>query len=155
MFTLVQKSNVGELDEIIRLAAALRFDHVNLIEPIFVDEVAESQALPVRELQGVDFVRLARLAKAHGMRLSTNNVRRRRTPPAATIRCLQPWDYVFIRANGDVQPCCAVFGEDRAAIMGNVFRDEFTDIWNGERFTRFRRSSAQGTNALCNACPSY
>ena len=45
VFTLVQKENAGELEAIDRLAAGLRFDHVNFLDPTSVDEAAESQAL--------------------------------------------------------------------------------------------------------------
>jgi len=103
----------------------------------------------------VNFGGLFKLAKSYGLRASDNNVRRTKIPPKARVRCLQSWDYVFIRANGDVQPCCAVFGEDKAAIMGNVFVGEFAGIWNGERFNEFRITSVGGTNSQCRICPMY
>ena len=75
--------------------------------------------------------------------------------PKIMPRCLQPWEYVFIRADGNVVPCCAVFSLEKGEIMGNIFREEFNDIWLGERFRKFRRTSASGSNRLCRICPYY
>ena len=63
------------------------------------------------------------------------------------VRCMQPWDYAFIRANGDAAACRALFGSDKGAGMGNVFAEPFEAIWRGE----FRASSARGTSV----CPFY
>jgi radical SAM protein with 4Fe4S-binding SPASM domain len=75
--------------------------------------------------------------------------------PRAAPGCLQPWEYVFLRANGDVAPCCALFGSDRGAVMGNVLEEDFRAIWLGERYREFRRTSLAGTNDLCRICPYY
>jgi MoaA/NifB/PqqE/SkfB family radical SAM enzyme len=48
-----------------------------------------------------------------------------------------------------------LFGSDKAAVMGNLLRQEFGEIWRGDRFREFRRRSASGANALCRVCPYY
>ena len=41
----------------------------------------------------------------------------------------------------------AVFGSDKGAVMGNIFRQEFLDIWHGDRFRQYRRASVSGKSA--------
>jgi radical SAM protein with 4Fe4S-binding SPASM domain len=46
-----------------------------------------------------------------------------------------------VTANGNVLPCCIspwVTRDYRALVLGNVFRERFADIWNGERYRKFR-----------------
>ena len=69
-------------------------------------------------------------------------------------RCMQPWDFLFVRANGDVASCCALFSSDKAAVMGNVVQDSFADVWRGMRFREFRRALVSKTNPLCRVCQS-
>jgi MoaA/NifB/PqqE/SkfB family radical SAM enzyme len=47
-------------------------------------------------------------------------------------RCLRPWAGVYIQPNGDVSPCLNY-------VAGNVKERPLPEIWNGERFRRFRR----------------
>jgi radical SAM protein with 4Fe4S-binding SPASM domain len=94
------------------------------------------------------------LAKSLGLKISCS-FRRASTLPRLLPRCTQPWEYVFIRATGDVAPCCALFGSDKGAVVGNLFRQPFDDVWHGDPFREFRRASAAGTNPLCRLCPYY
>lgn len=60
--------------------------------------------------------------------------RRRSTDPALPTECLIGWYSLVIRSDGLVAPCC-IF---QATPMGNVFRQSVDEIWNGERYQRFR-----------------
>jgi radical SAM protein with 4Fe4S-binding SPASM domain len=60
-----------------------------------------------------------------------------------------------IQWNGDVVPCCRdAQGE---YIMGNIFEQDFYEIWNGEKFRKFRKlvNSDQGNLELCRLCSGY
>ena len=60
-----------------------------------------------------------------------------------------------IQWNGDVVPCCRdAQGE---YIMGNIFEQDFYEIWNGEKFREFRRkiNSDQANLELCRLCSGY
>lgn len=154
MFTVINKQNLNELGNIIRLAAELGFNGVHFLDPIPVDDFAEANVPSNIELSAINLHELFNLARSRGLSVS-GWIRRDRVPPLAIVRCLQPWEYIFIRANGNIQPCCAIFGAEKAAVMGNIFREEFSDIWNGDRFNEFRRTSVKGTNSLCRVCPYY
>lgn len=50
--------------------------------------------------------------------------------------CLLPWYSAFIRANGDVHPCCYLTGEEY--VMGNIHTHLFSQIWNSAKYRDFR-----------------
>lgn len=72
----------------------------------------------------------------------------------ARTRCLIPWFNAYIAANGDVLPCCYLLGRSNH-VMGNVLRQPFNEIWNGNRFTAFRKNLLKNRSALpgCATCP--
>lgn len=70
-----------------------------------------------------------------------------------TKQCLLPWLYPFMDKNGDIFPCCYGSG-DRAAVMGNINEENMEEIWEGERFQRFRQDLLSGDDmpAICHNC---
>ena len=68
--------------------------------------------------------------------------------------CMYPWLSAYITVDGSVRPCCMAwpdFGDE--IIMGNVLRDPFRKIWNGNRYARFREMTASGDRPLaCRQC---
>ncbi len=151
---VLSKGNIKEIRDIIRLAAKLGFDSVYILQPIPVDDIAAALCPSQTELSTVRQEDLFELAGGLGLNILFF-FQRATSLLKFMPRCMQPWEYVFIRVNGDVAPCCAVFSSEKGAIMGNIFQQEFNAIWRGERFREFRRTSASGANALCRICPYY
>jgi len=151
---VISMQNLNELGDIIRLVSGLGFDKVTLLAPIPVDDVAASLCPSQAEMSTIREDNLFDLARALGVGLSCG-LRRPALLPKQLPRCLQPWEYVFIRTDGAVAPCCALFGSDKGVVVGNIFQQTFADIWRGDRFREFRRTSALGTNSLCHLCPYY
>jgi len=44
--------------------------------------------------------------------------------------------YLKVSPRGDVFPCCVAADE---LLMGNILEQPFEEVWNGERYRRFRR----------------
>jgi pyrroloquinoline quinone biosynthesis protein E len=153
MSVVLSKQNLHELGDVLRLASELGFGSINALDPIPLNETAAALCPSVTELSAAH-QELVEVAADLGLKV-TYFFRRDATPPKALPSCLQPWEYAFIRANGDVAPCCALFGSDRGAVMGNVLERGFRTIWLGERYRKYRRASASGTNDRCRICPYY
>ena len=151
---VISKQNLNELGDIIRLVSGLGFDEVTILAPVPVDDVAASLWPSQVEMSTIREGDLFELAAALGVGLFCG-LRRPALLPKRMPRCLQPWEYVFIRTDGAVAPCCALFGSDKGAVMGNVLQQDFVEVWRGDRFREFRRTSASGTNSLCLVCPYY
>ena len=152
MNTVISRQNINELGDIIRLAADLGFRVVHFLDPIPVDEITAANVPSEIEFTAIDFKELSGLGRSLGLAVSWQ-IRRGARSSAVIQRCLHPWKTIFIRANGNVQPCMALFGTEKAAVMGNIFQEDFQDIWNGERYREYRRAKKRGTNSLCRVCP--
>jgi radical SAM protein with 4Fe4S-binding SPASM domain len=68
-----------------------------------------------------------------------------------------PWIYysLAVHVNGDVVPCCRdPRGQE---VMGNLFRQDLDEIWNGPRYRDFRARihANQGGVEICRLCSSY
>ena len=153
MNLVLSKRNLPEMGGILRLAAELGFENVCALDPIPVDETAMALCPSATEIQAAR-QELVKAATDLGLKLICY-FRRDASRPITVLWCMQPWEIMFIRANGDVAPCCAVYGSDRAAVMGNILEKDFGTIWLGERYREFRRTSLAGTNDLCRTCPYY
>lgn len=64
------------------------------------------------------------------------------------------WIYstATIMVNGDVVPCC--YDPTGKYVVGNVFKENFYQIWNNEKYQRIRRlvSTSSNNYSLCNLC---
>jgi Predicted Fe-S oxidoreductases len=52
--------------------------------------------------------------------------------------CCEPWAAIWVTSEGEVRTCCL-----NDTSFGNLFEQEFDDIWNGEPFRRFRAQHAR------------
>ena len=60
-------------------------------------------------------------------------------------RCRSRWFRTDVRPNGDVSPCLSY-------VAGSIRQSSFVDIWNNDRYRRFRRSLLRGLFPGCNQC---
>lgn len=67
--------------------------------------------------------------------------------------CLRTAFSAVITWDGNVLPCC--FDADASFILGNIFDQDWKDIWTGDDFRRFRRAvnhDADGKPSMCFNC---
>ena len=65
--------------------------------------------------------------------------------------CKSPWQEVMINWNGDVFPCSCVHTEEKHR-MGNIFEQDFKEIWNGEKYVAARKELLDQPNDLDTIC---
>ena len=68
--------------------------------------------------------------------------------------CKLPWRSTMINWNGDVFPCSCVHTEEKDR-MGNIFEQDFAEIWNGEKYVAARKELLDQPNDLetiCHTC---
>jgi len=71
------------------------------------------------------------------------------------------WMMPFIFISGEVIPCCAMNEANVRSIqkeksLGNVFRENFRDIWRNEKYKRLRRDIREGKiPSFCFNCPMF
>jgi radical SAM protein with 4Fe4S-binding SPASM domain len=74
-------------------------------------------------------------------------------PVVPEFRCTQPWQRLYIRGNGDVTPCCAMFSSHLK--LGNIHESKLIDLWQSEQAVALRRLHADGRyreNSICLRC---
>ena len=64
-------------------------------------------------------------------------------------RCVAPWLMITVLPNGDVAPC----RDYPDYVVGNIARDQITDLWNGDRLREFRTAlKEEGLFPICRRC---
>ncbi|MCB9833193.1 MAG: SPASM domain-containing protein [Planctomycetes bacterium] len=139
---------------------------VRLTAPALFDlEVADDDPLPLdQRTQGLDPEKGAtgmtpRQEHATGAVVSDTRPRQLETlahesPPPAWVGsgrywCQFAWRQVFINISGDVAPCC----HQNRPVVGNVFRQDWDEIWNGEEYRALRRGLHDGQpRPYCASC---
>ena len=80
-----------------------------------------------------------------------NNVEKQKK---AVDFCKRPWWTTFINWNGDVFPCDCVHTEEKHR-MGNIFEQDFKEIWNGKKYIAARKEMLGQPNnveTICHTC---
>ncbi len=155
MMSVLSRHNLKEIENTIRFAADIGFKTINFLDPIPIDSVAASVCPSWTDISKLNEKYLCKYGTKLGLDVNFNWMRRKQTPPKSLVRCIMPWDYMQVRADGNVVPCSALFPADKLVFMGNLLQQEFDEIWHGNRFREFRRACASGRNPLCKVCTYY
>jgi|GEM_PF-2425597 len=154
--TILLKSNANELKKFVDLAdelnAELRFIHPLTSDPkIDLMHMHNNQGLYKYVNEAVEY------ANSKGVRLSS-----RPENPTMSIKhniCFEPWKEPYIMINGDILACCFMHRAMNSRVlyselyrkqkinvplanyyMGNIFKQGFSDIWNGKAYKLLRKS---------------
>lgn len=146
------RTNVEELPKFVRMAADLGVGEVYVQRLVFngLGLATADNALHGR-LRALEQTRLEEaesLARGYGIALRASGL----ATPLTSLQgrgagarpwagCQRPWSLSYVTANGNVLPCCIspwVARDYAALVLGNTFATSFHEIWNGERYRRFR-----------------
>jgi MoaA/NifB/PqqE/SkfB family radical SAM enzyme len=152
LWLTAMKVNLDELPAFVRLAARIGVPEVYIQRLVFygqglaVQEQSMHGALQEREERLIQ--EAEGLARTFGIAFKASG----RTTPLESLKgtelgkrpwsgCQRPWTLSYVTANGNVLPCCIspwTAKDYRGAVLGNAFTQDFVNIWNGERYQRFR-----------------
>lgn len=66
--------------------------------------------------------------------------------------CIWLFYRAYITVEGYVTPCC-VISDPEVFNFGNIFEQDFKEIWNGKKFVEFRKSMIENSkNEICDNC---
>ncbi|MCB0255072.1 MAG: SPASM domain-containing protein [Anaerolineae bacterium] len=159
IWCVATRENLRELPDLVRLAARLGVPEVYVQRMVYFgsepddqygmardelaifgkdadyqDEIiAECETLSTK--LGIDF----RAAGARDPRNSLAAAREADFHPWQA--CLRPWTTAYVTANGNCLPCCLspfTTNDYESLILGNLFEQPFSEIWNDDRYRRFR-----------------
>lgn len=66
-------------------------------------------------------------------------------------RCALPWIYAEITAEGNVAPCHTYYD----LTFGNIYEESLLEIWNSEKYKKFRSYMRKNMLPICTACSRY
>lgn len=75
------------------------------------------------------------------------------SPYFSNTDCLDPWERFMIGGDGEVLPCCR-FQDLSEISFGNIYKQDFSEIWNGEAYRYLRKTiNTENPPPSCAACP--
>ena len=159
------QESLHELPKVVELAAEVKVNEVYLQRLVTSDRgIARSD----NSLYGADSSALDPLVEAHrlatelGVELkgsgnTTGEASVQLVDESAPWRgCRRPWSLMYVTANGNALPCCiSVFTDTphEELILGNVFETSVDEVWNGEKYRRWRGAMMEGEPPkACKGC---
>ncbi|MGL5834318.1 MAG: radical SAM/SPASM domain-containing protein, partial [Waterburya sp.] len=140
-WTVVNHNNIDEVPKIVELAGEIGLDQITL-QPFVSDWGKEEMKEHTSSIQ-VDtnsnkfkdtLEKAKQIAQQESidLNINTSNFFSEQKP------CHWPWKSAYIASNGDVVPCCVLADSDIVK-MGNVFEQDFTEIWNSKEYQNLRK----------------
>jgi MoaA/NifB/PqqE/SkfB family radical SAM enzyme len=161
---VVTTTNVHEMPQFIELISSLGdkklFGDGSRVEFCGLLEFEEIKHLKVNELPKEIVREVLDKKKKHNIDVMFAHSEPKKHPPLE--HCLA-WMEPYIMMGGYVLPCCGVLMSNKRSFLrkhsfGNVFKTPFKDIWNSERYRRFRQlvNKKNGKVPLfCRGCRAY
>jgi radical SAM protein with 4Fe4S-binding SPASM domain len=155
ILSVVQDESVGEMPQLVEFAhkldvKSIMFIHLQPWDKDHVKQRHPDEETFTRRFEGA-IPKAQRLAKRYGIYLDLSS------PPGeyASRECKRPWLSTSILADGYVVPCCRVISPEEIN-FGNVFQEDFKDIWNSTKYMAFRKSLKGASRpAACDNCYFY
>lgn len=152
---LIMDENIEDLAGFVSLARDTGADAVKIVHPIAFDQGLDKKHADnfLNVTEKLDIAQ--KLAKRNGIRFDA-------VPSLSRPRlCLDPWMGPRISLDGDIYPCCFIYENSEPIweewyqgvcisvpqskyIMGNIFKESFNKIWNGNNY-RILRSIVKET----------
>ena len=170
LWYLGTRDNISELPAFVQLAASLGVKEVYLQRLVyFQDHEGYGLAKPEKTIMDSDLA-VAKLINescyiamqsgvqfnASGLNDPIGSLKTSESSPMPWKRCYRPTTLMYITASGNVLPCCiAPFATSDydSIILGNVFNSSLADIWNGPKYSSFRKMhQTQEPSKCCQGC---
>lgn len=156
---VVTKENYKEINDLVKLAHELKVDNLTFKTAYLRSD--NMKELSFNTVSKEDLEVELKKAKATAKKLGVNVLTWPIIKKPSKHYCPMPWENPYISYNGDVFPCCFVLQDTNGRtreenIMGNIHKEDFKKIWNGEKYKSFRRRVKTNSPPRdCLNCPNY
>lgn len=155
---LAVKQNMRELNDLVLLAKKLSVKKImlqsahNWAKDIWRGKIKSYGIMDNPDKLKYFIINAKVLASSNGIALDYVNI----PDPSAKRACKWPWRSSYITADGFVTPCCLHGTNPKLLNFGNIFKEEFIDIWNNRSYRDFRRKlRSNSPPEICISCPGY
>lgn len=157
MWTVVQESNIGQLEQLVDIAAELGFtNQVFMMEPIGwgIDSwIERNQDVSVGG--SLDPLRLKGLVERgieRNVRVAFWLASEKYSTRSKDTLCPWPFERSYVSSDARVSPCCMIGNPDVSEI-GATNGGSFSDIWFSDEYQEFRDAHAEGRiPKICREC---
>ena len=157
MWTVVQRENAHQLDELVELSAELGFtNQVFMLRPISwgmgdwderISDLAVTDDLDSDVLHG-----LIEKGRALGVRVAFWVASEKYSTNKDEPRCPWPFERAYIGSDLRVAPCCMIGNPDVYEI-GNGVKEGFSKTWLSDEYEQFRKAHQDGNlPEVCRNC---
>lgn len=149
---VLMRKNINEILKIIDFLSK------NGITVLNVDNLSVFDAIEDEKLSIDEVARVFKKGKDYGKTKGVKIISRALSPSCLNLKydanfCIDAWNMLYINVSGKVNPCCFTFSY-APANLGNIFTDDFQNIWNGEAMVNFRKKArARKKGVYCDSCP--
>ena len=146
---VVMRNNYFELTLLVKLAMELEIDAIECHKCLNLNDNIKNL-----DINGYEKEYEIELNKAKEVALNCN-IEIRDSIDLGEVKekgCIEPWRFMLINQQGDVYPCCHIYGTP----LGNVYKQTFEEIWNGEEVKKMRKDiQEKGYADICvnTPCP--
>ena len=177
LWATAMQENIDEVPDLVRLAARIGVPEVYLQRMVFPEAPEERSGMlqPEQSLyvtygdhEAAVVAEAERLAGELGVSFRSSGATtpqrsfeggRQAPDPRPWSACTRPWTTAYITANGNALPCCiAPFAttDYDSLLLGNLFEQPFSEVWNGERYQRWRTDLlSDSPQKACAGCGVY
>lgn len=154
---VVTRRNCFEAEKMIELCAELGADGL-ILSPVQPPEKEFENICCDTDTWNTLAERAKQKAKTSGVKLYLRGGIRSNKKAVAekqTHKCIHPWTSAVVMMDGEVMPCCNIHSKDFS--MGNVFSQNFAELWNDSGYKNFRSELRQKGNVPkpCRWCPDF
>ncbi|MCP3944559.1 MAG: alpha/beta fold hydrolase [Desulfobacteraceae bacterium] len=170
VFSALSLTSLPYLEQLIDLVAELGVHVLMLSDLNFKENLNKSlwknmddaKAMQIKKAVGYSFSKGLPILSVHGLEefgLRQRYMQFLPVPPSKLYKrsqthtsCLSPWQTIPVNVKGDVAICDC----QPEKIIGNLFSDPFSDIWNGRMMKTYRRQmTGQSPAQSCRICPRF
>ncbi|MGA2490062.1 MAG: radical SAM protein [Anaerolineales bacterium] len=177
IFCVASKENLPELPDLLRLAAEIGVHEICVQRMVYFAKEPQKQfgmaraelAIFGRDGNREDEIlqECTRLSAELGIKFvasgGSNPINSLAAATSADFApwqaCMRPWTCAYVTANGNCLPCCiSPFATDEydSLILGNLFEQPFSEIWNNPVYQTFRTELlSKYPNKVCTSCGIY
>jgi MoaA/NifB/PqqE/SkfB family radical SAM enzyme len=150
MWTVVQRANWHQLEDLVDVAAELGF--TNQVFSLDVSDWGTQLWHDRNELVDVEkdldhnrLFRLIELGKERGIRVRFWVVTQKFSTESADKVCGWPFERAFVSSDLRVVPCCIISNPDTLQIGPKISAENsLTDVWFGDDYREFRKAHLEG-----------
>jgi len=148
---IIFKNNIDELPEFVELANKLGvkkigFQTLQTKENYIKSYGKDMKAQIVKEMKKLNekMAEAKNLAEKYGMTLIFDE--------EESPGCIWPWRGIYVTWDGDVTACCKIV-ETNDFSLGNILKQDFWEVWNGEKYKELRKLLRERKSPLsCQGC---